>query len=433
MKRLLLLAAIAAVTVVAAAGYSAWTREQAYQRLVSEGEAAAAAGDALTSIEALSGAIALRPDSMVAWLRRGEMYHLQQDYGAAVRDLRRAAELDPSAPRPEEQIGDVYLERRLYRSAAEHYAQASLKDDRAHRVLYKLGLASLRDGHLDRAVQALTRASALEPRHAETHYLLGLCLAQQGNATGAIDALERALAIDASMLAAREAAVPLYASLARFPDALRQLETLARLEPERPERVAAVALALSRTGRADEAVVALARAAKRFPDNPLLLETLGRVWLDVGLAGGDRVALMKAVEALRRSAERAPGGGNLGLLGRARLALGDRAQALRTLESATSYLPVSTDTLEWLAEAAESQGRVLAARDALLKADALAGDAASEKTRGQRARRIGLLSLRAGDARTAATWLERAVALLPQDADLRKQAEDARKRVGSGA
>jgi tetratricopeptide (TPR) repeat protein len=235
--------------------------------------------------------------------------------------------------------------------------------------------------------------------------------------------------MDSSLIVAREAIVQAYERVGRHADALRQLEALARLEPDRPERLAAVGLALARVGRTDEAVVRLARGAVRFADHPVLLEALGRAWLDIGMAGGERVALLKAVEALRRSSERAPSATSLGLLGRAWLALGDRAQALRTLHTATSYLPIAPQTFDWLADAAESQGRVLLARDALLRAAALAGDRADDRTRLQRARRIGLLSLRAGDPSTAVTWLERTLVLQPQDVEARRRLDEARQRA----
>ena len=54
-----------------------------------------------------TSAIVLRPDSMLPHLRRGETYGLRGDLDAAARDFRMAAALDPSAPRPLEELGDV--------------------------------------------------------------------------------------------------------------------------------------------------------------------------------------------------------------------------------------------------------------------------------------------------------------------------------------
>ena len=70
----------------AVAGTAAAQQVQLLETDSKSGSPAVSAGDALAAIQAFSGAIALRPDSMLVWLRRGEVYRLQGDYDAAVRD-----------------------------------------------------------------------------------------------------------------------------------------------------------------------------------------------------------------------------------------------------------------------------------------------------------------------------------------------------------
>ena len=285
----------------------------------------------------------------------------------------------------------------------------------------------------DRAIEALRRATVLDAKRAETQYLLGLCLAQQEQRAQAAQALERALALDPTLVAAREAIVQVYEELGRSTDALRETEALARVDPDRPERLAAVGLAMARAGRTDDAVVALAKASERFPDDPVLLEALGHVWLRAGEARQDRVALGKAVEALRRATERTPNGNALAMLGRAWLVLGEPGRAMRPLQAAVSRLPVAPDTFDWLADAAEALGRVLAARDALVRADSLVGDRQEARGRAVRARRIAALSGRAGETDQEIAWLERALALQPQDTELRQRIDEAKRRKGRRA
>ena len=95
------------------------------------------------AIEAYSGAIARRPDSMLAHLRRGQTYQRRGELEAAARDFQRAAILDAMATRPLEELADVrYLQQRFHR-AGEIYEQALRLDDRAARVSYKLALVAL--------------------------------------------------------------------------------------------------------------------------------------------------------------------------------------------------------------------------------------------------------------------------------------------------
>ena len=78
--------------------YQAAAVERDYRSLVARGDAALAAGQTFEAIEAYSGAIGLRPASMLAHLRRGETYRQRGDLEAAVRDFRRAATLDRRTP-----------------------------------------------------------------------------------------------------------------------------------------------------------------------------------------------------------------------------------------------------------------------------------------------------------------------------------------------
>src|SRR5262245_57792156 len=115
------MAFLAVVAVGGAVAYQSEARERDYRLLLAEGDAALAGGQTSAAVEDFSGAIALRPDSMLAHLRRGETYRQRGDLDAATRDFRAAASLDPTAPRPLEQWGDVLYEQQRYRRAAEIY------------------------------------------------------------------------------------------------------------------------------------------------------------------------------------------------------------------------------------------------------------------------------------------------------------------------
>src|ERR1043166_1522783 len=109
MKRFLALVVVLGVSAVGAASiYQAVARQRDYRSLLTRGDAALHDDQTFEAIEAYSGAIALRPDSMLAYLRRGETYQRRGDRGdldQAARDFRMATQLDPAAPRPYEELG----------------------------------------------------------------------------------------------------------------------------------------------------------------------------------------------------------------------------------------------------------------------------------------------------------------------------------------
>lgn len=417
MKRPLLVILIVAVVAVVAAGAAAvWVtaaRDREYERLIASGDSALASDQAFLAIEAFSGAIALRGDSMLAYLKRGETYRRHGDLNAAVRDLRMASELDPTATRPLEQLGDVHYAQQRYARAAERYAAFVRLDDRSPRLLYKLALARFQDGRPAAAILPLRQATRLNDNFGEAYYLLGLCLRAQQQTNEAVWALERAVRLAPSMTAAREALADLFDALHREPERVGQLDALAKLEPNRPDRVIALALAQADAGRIDLAVQTLGRAADRHPGDMAVYTALASIWLRAAEQRGDHAALSKALEATRTVMSHAtPTTDDLLLHGRALLLAGETEAALRALRDATSRLPVEPVAFERLATAAERTGNVAEARDALIRYAALTDNEHEQATA---AARIAELSWRLRDPAQAITWLARALERSPRD------------------
>ncbi len=429
MKRTLLAALVLAIAgVVVVVALDAATRERRYGRLIANGDTALLGNQTSLAIEAYSGAVALKGRSMLAYLKRGEAYQRRSEYQAALRDLREASRLDPTATRPLELIGDVNVSLDRQARAAESYEAYLALDDSSPRVLYKLALARYRLGNVTAAVAALRRADALDDRMAETAYLLGVCLREQQQVAEAQKALERAVALAPALAPAREELANLYLATHREPDAIDQLEVLAALEPIRPERQVAVGLAYAKAGQPDAAVLTLRRVAERFPEQPAVFVALGRVWLETAEAGRDRVALGKAIQALEGVARTGSASSEaLTLYGRALLASGNLLDAQRAFERAAQALPLEPSSLLHLATTAERLGRWSVCRDALVRYALLVGDDPDAATR---AERIGELSLRLGEPAVAATWFRKAVDLTGGTAALLVRLAEVEARIG---
>ncbi len=409
--------------------YTNLARERDYRRLIETGNAALASGQTFEAVEAFSGAIALKADSMLAYLRRGETYHQQGQLQAAERDLRRAWQLDPTATRPLEALGDVRFEMQNYRRAADRYADYVALDDQSPRILYKLALARYRAGNPAGAVEPLTRAAALDDGLAEAHYLQGLCLRETGRPDEARQALERALAIDPASIVAREELADLHREAGRTAEEIDQLEALSSLDP-RPVRRITLSLAQARAGRQAQALETLRQAAERYPDDVGVYVALGRIWFESSRGGRDRIALGKALEALQGAVTR-PGDTHeaRSLLGRALLQASEVETAERVLQQAVTEFPVDPQAFLALADAAEQLGHLAEARSALLKYQALTGADPVPTQQSERAARIGELSARLGDHASAVTWLRSATDLKPT---VRLLAALAREQLSAG-
>jgi len=179
--------------------------EREYERLMLAGDAALGASDLSAAIEAFTGAITLRGDSIAAHLKRGLAYREREEPEAALRDLRRASELDPSAPRVFEWQGDVNAGLGRHARAAERFEQSLQLDDRQAEVFYKLAVARYRDGRSGAAIDPLRRALTLAPGFAEAHYLLGISLRDASRLDEALGELNAAAKLSPGLLEAREA------------------------------------------------------------------------------------------------------------------------------------------------------------------------------------------------------------------------------------
>jgi tetratricopeptide (TPR) repeat protein len=408
-RRTLLAVVLVAVAGVAGAlAYSALATEREFERLITEGDASVTARRYFQAIESYSGAIALRPDSMLAHLKRGAVYQSQAEFEAALRDLRQAVTIDPSALIALELLGDAVASLGRAERAAGHYEAYIALDERNARVLYKLGLARYRAGRVAEATAPLAQAIALEPTMAEAYYVRGLVERDQNALPAARRSLEEAARRSpASQTAAREALAEVYGLEGEHTKAINELEALAALDPGRADRVVAVGLAQARAGREDAAVLTLRRAVERFPDAPQAYAALGHVWLASAQRHGDRVALTKAVEALGQAAIRSDAASEtFADLGRAYLLAGDPLAAERALRQAVARVPVPADAYLHLAAVTERDGRIQDARDSLIRYATLVGD---DKPLGAVASQIGALSMRLNEPALAVRWFDRAI------------------------
>jgi tetratricopeptide (TPR) repeat protein len=431
-KAIAALILLAGLALAGLAAFRAVDRDREYQRLIVRGDDALRRGQTLVALEAFSGAIALKKDSMLAYLKRGEARdrHGDENLTAALRDLRAAAELDPAAARVQEELGDVNFRLHRYANASESYEAYVRLDDRSAQVFYKLALAARAEGRLTRALSALGDALRLDPTLSEARYVQGLCLKDRGQLRDAQRAFEQAVALAPALIPAREELADLDRMRAQGRREIEQLEALAALDPSRAERRTAVGLAYARAGSPELAVTTLVRATEQFHEDPAVYGALGQVWLQTAEEGGDTSALGKALEALEHAAGLPTATSEvLGAYGRALALDGQHDAAERAFTLASERFPTDPTVLPQLAIVAQRLGHLEPARRALVRYALLTDD---DREGALNAARIGDLSLLLNDPPSAVAWYERSTALAVPDAGLLARLADAQMRAGRG-
>ena len=209
----------------------------------------------------------------------------------------------------------------------------------------------------------------------------------------------------------REELADLYRTVDRPADEMRHLQALAQLDPGGGRRVA-IALAEARHDQFAGAL-AHARATPRHA-TPTIRRLSSRSDASSSRARSAR-SIRDALTRGARALENALGGNarrseGLALYGRALYLSGDATAAERILRDAVATSPVDLEAYRVpgrRGRASRPSPRRRATRSSTSTCSQ--GDTAAAEVRAARARRIGALSLRANDARTALPYLTQAV------------------------
>src|SRR5258708_34175644 len=105
MKRVLAGLFLLGLSAAGVYGYTLNERERTYRQKIADGDAALARDNTGAAIEAFSGAIALKDDSMIGYLKRGQTYRRRGECVAAIRNLRPPCATDPHPTRPLRESG----------------------------------------------------------------------------------------------------------------------------------------------------------------------------------------------------------------------------------------------------------------------------------------------------------------------------------------
>ena len=348
---------------------------------------------------------------MLGYLKRGQTYRRRGEFGAAIRDLRRASEIDPAATRPLEELGDAYLADTPHRYAARGGALRGLRQAGQPRAAGALqaGVCALprRPRRRRRSTRSSgrSRSTSSSPRPITSS---GSASATPSIPTRPARRCERSIELQPTLLQAREELADLYGALGDGPSAARA--TRGARGP-RPGRVArGHARPRLRARRPDRSRRRDARRAPRsgIPNTLRLRRARARLARD--RAGRATIASRssKALEALEGAVGSDDSSEALTLFGRALLLTSDEETAERMLQDATQKRPVEPLAFYYLADAAERRGHYDVARRALLDYEVLRGDEADAAAAARTPRASADSRCALNDAAAAATYFLRA-------------------------
>ena len=212
----------------------------------------------------------------------------------AIKEFRKAIELDPGSAHAHDNLATVYSEKKLYREALTEYLTAlSLEPDSAT-AHYNLACFLASHG-ADMAVAEYGDALHLDPEYPDAHLNLGLTLADQGKIDEAVKALGRAIELAPKDAFPRHELAALLMDEGDYRAAIGHLKEVVRLEPSNFEGWLDLGISYAQKGFYAEAERAYARGGALQPDDLLLNYNLSALYALWGKGPACLDALRKAL------------------------------------------------------------------------------------------------------------------------------------------
>lgn len=149
----------------------------------------------------------------------------------AVREFRKAIELDPASAHAHDNLATVLAEKKDFREALSEYLTAIRLEPDSATAHYNLACFLASYGP-DMAAAQYREAIRLDPDHPDAHLNLGLTLADQDEPAEAAQEMEAAIALDPTDPFPRHELASLQMEEGDFRAAISQLKEVVRLDPK---------------------------------------------------------------------------------------------------------------------------------------------------------------------------------------------------------
>jgi Flp pilus assembly protein TadD len=187
----------------------------------------------------------------------------------AIKEFKKAIELDPNSAHAHDNLATVFAEKKMYREALDEYLMAMRLEPDSATAHYNL--ACFLSAHaMDFAITEYREAIELEPDYPDAHLNLGLTLADVDRVDEAVTELKRAIELDATDALPRHELAGLQMDQADYRNAITQLKEVVRLEPKNFEGWLDLGICYAQKGFYAEAEKAYATARELNADDLLL-------------------------------------------------------------------------------------------------------------------------------------------------------------------
>lgn len=216
----------------------------------------------------------------------------------ALKEFKKAIELDPNSAHAYDNLASVYVEKQQFREALDAYLVALRLEPDSATAHYNL--ACFLSAHaLDFAISEYQAAIEHEPGYPDAHLNLGLTYADAGRPEDAARELKTAIELDPADALPRHELAGLQMDEGDYRAAIGQLRDVTRLEPENFEAWLDLGICYAQKGFFEEAERAYQRAGGLKADELLLSYNLAALYAQWGRKDDALLYLRRALQADR--------------------------------------------------------------------------------------------------------------------------------------
>lgn len=187
----------------------------------------------------------------------------------AIREFKKAIELDPNSAHAHDNLATVYSEKKLYTQALEEYLTALRLEPDSATAHYNLACFLATHAH-DMAIEQYKEAIAQDPEYPDAHLNLGMTYADLDQREEAKAEFKAAIELEPTDALARHELAAMLMDEGDYRGAIALLNDVVRLEPENYEGWLDLGISYAQKGFYQEAERCYGKARDLNPDDVLL-------------------------------------------------------------------------------------------------------------------------------------------------------------------
>ena len=207
------------------------------------------------------------PPPMVYHLKKARQYEDEGDLFKTVEEARLAMESDPNVTRPIRELGYYYLKMGQYNAAEKWLLKAATLNPLDVFSCHHLGELYMKLNNFNKAEHYFDNAMKISPRHLSRCISFGQTLVRMKRFEKAAEVFERAFNLPNSTMELREEIADFCLSRGAHEYAIKLLEKSLKTDPNRPDLLQKMSLAMEKLGDISQAIPFLAKASNIDEDN----------------------------------------------------------------------------------------------------------------------------------------------------------------------